>query len=407
MLNEKSKKYPEDEKHMLKAIVNAYKGADEEMKEWAVREISARTRTMVQSIIDKKFSAYKENYYLEMAQEGSCAVINNIGKFNPDKETLAEYFIPYITKAIDNCILKIIVDSYNTGDKKMRAWAIQEMTSRIKGFIGHMIDKHFSAYKGEYYDDLFSEGFVAVVEEMGRFNPEKGTLTTYFTPYILHKLSNYIDNEINRSTPYYSNIMKSIKEAIKYFEALHVVPTLSDIALHTGLSVKKVEDGLQRIQATNEQYYETDADLDAMVTQTFEGPEQELIKKERTEVLRDAILELDKKDRVILGMRFGIDDGCQKSFATIAKELHIPSNQVMNSINRSLRILGSNYELRRLEGAEHEFRRRKTLRNTEMSKLPDSGMIQLYDDFDDYEVEVNINIRKKSDEEDGPIILSV
>lgn len=186
-------------------------------------------------------------------------------------------------------MLKAIVNAYNSDDADMKGWAIQEMMSRVNGFIGHMIDKHFAVYKKQYYDDMFSEGSIAVVEEMGRFDPDKGTLTTFFTRYILHRISNFIDAEINRSTPYYSNIMNAIKDAKKYFDELHVQPTISDIALHTGLSVKKVEDGLKRIEATNEQYYAVDSDLDAMVKKSFESPEDDILRKERIETLRQAL----------------------------------------------------------------------------------------------------------------------
>ena len=85
-------------------------------------------------------------------------------------------------------MLKAIVNAYNSDDADMKAWAIQEMMSRVNGFIGHMIDKHFAVYKKQYYDDMFSEGSIAVVEEMGRFDPDKGTLTT-FSPVIFFIVS--------------------------------------------------------------------------------------------------------------------------------------------------------------------------------------------------------------------------
>ena len=308
-------------------------------------------------------------------------------------------------------MLKAIVNAYNSDDADMKGWAIQEMMSRVNGFIGHMIDKHFAVYKKQYYDDMFSEGSIAVVEEMGRFDPDKGTLTTFFTRYILHRISNFIDAEINRSTPYYSNIMNAIKDAKKYFDELHVQPTISDIALHTGLSVKKVEDGLKRIEATNEQYYAVDSDLDAMVKKSFESPEDDILRKERIETLRQALSDLEERDRLILGMRFGVDNEEQKSYSMIGKALGMHPNQVMRSVNRSIRILSANQDLRKLEGIGQTKRKRAALSHSQMSVMPDADILQIYAAIDENtEAEISIKIRSKADtdfEMEEPIILSL
>ena len=234
------------------------------------------------------------------------------------------------------------------------------------------------------------------MQEMGKFNPDIGTITTYFTPYLLHAMNNYIDNEINRSTPYYANIMKLIKEAVTHFKSQHIVPTTSDIAYYTGLSVKKVEDGLQRIQAINEAHYESEVDLDTMLKKSFDGPEEEILKQERTRTLEKALMELNQKDRVIIGMRFGLTSDPAMSFNTIAKELHMPVNQVQNSVNRSLRILNANRDLRLLEGAGHAYKRHVSLDYTEMSVGPDSDILQLYDDIgEDFDAECSNPIQFK------------
>lgn len=316
------------------------------------------------------------------------------------------------TKEEERGFIKAIVAAYNSEDANMKAWAIQEMLKKVQGFIGHMIDKHFPTYKKEYYDDLYNEGVIAVIEEMGRFDPDKGTLTTYFTPYILHRLNTFVNVEVNRSTPYYANIMRTIKEAQKYYSELHVKPSVADLALHTGLSVKKVEDGLKRIEATNECHYQSAVELDSMGINTFKSPEEEMLEKERNQLVMNAVSKLEELDRQIIALRFGLYDDNEKSFAEIAKALGLPVNRVMNSVNRSIRIMSTDKGLKNLENK----RKSSTLSKTELSYMPDESMARVYDclddDFDDeFEIGLKVNVKAKKEKneetEDKYFILTI
>ncbi len=313
------------------------------------------------------------------------------------------------TNEQEKAMLRTIVKAYNTEDPDLKAWAIQEMIRKVRGFVGHMIDKHFPTYKKDYYDDLYSEGTIAVIEEMGHFDPEKGTLTTYFTPYILHRMNAFINNEVNRSTPYYVNIMRQIKKTQEYYNEIQVTPTVADIALHTGLSVKKVEDGLRRIEALNECHYQSTAELDAEITNNvFESPEEEIIKKEQNELLQEALSKLEELDQKIIMLKFGLDDKDEKSYAEIAKALGIPVNRVLNSLNRSIRIMRSDDGLKNLNGK----RRHRSLDKVELAYMPDdTNFYDCLDEDFDHEIEFEVNVKVKKPEnqrqKEEYIILSV
>lgn len=115
--------------------------------------------------------------------------------------------------------IRDIVSAYNNGDNDLKAWAIEEMVRRTNGFIGTIINKHFEEFKNEYYGDLHAEGVVAIIENMGGLDIDKGTITTYFTRILIHAMSEFLHSETSRSTPYYANIMRKIKEAQKYYES--------------------------------------------------------------------------------------------------------------------------------------------------------------------------------------------
>lgn len=129
--------------------------------------------------------------------------------------------------------IRDIVSAYNNGDNDLKAWAIEEMVRRTNGFIGTIINKHFEEFKNEYYGDLHAEGVVAIIENMGGLDIDKGTITTYFTRILIHAMSEFLHSETSRSTPYYANIMRKIKEAQKYYESQHITATVTDISLLT------------------------------------------------------------------------------------------------------------------------------------------------------------------------------
>lgn len=305
--------------------------------------------------------------------------------------------------------IRDIVSAYNNGDNDLKAWAIEEMVRRTNGFIGTIINKHFEEFKNEYYGDLHAEGVVAIIENMGGLHIDKGTITTYFTRILIHAMSEFLHSETSRSTPYYANIMRKIKEAQKYYESQHITATVTDISLLTGLSVKKVEDGLRRIQAVDAYYYGDEEGLDSVVNGVAQTPEHQMIEKERTQILANALTCLTEEDRKIVLLRFGFEYGKEMSYNQIAKKLHLPVNQVMNSLNRSLRILHDNQELKNLEGKGSYHRKTNTLNSTEMNIMPDKNVINIYADIDeDLPVEININVNsKKKTRQDDTYIISV
>lgn len=110
-------------------------------------------------------------------------------------------------------------------------------------------------------------------------------------------------------------------------------------------------------------------------------------------------------------MRFGVDNEEQKSYSMIGKALGMHPNQVMRSVNRSIRILSANQDLRKLEGIGQTKRKRAALSHSQMSVMPDADILQIYADIDENtEAEISIKIRPKADtdfEMEEPIILSL
>lgn len=251
----------------------------------------------------------------------------------------------------------IIMDAYHSGDKSKRQWAVDQMYQEIQGFIGHMIKKYFGAFASEHYHDLYNEGIIAVMENMENFDPCKGTLTTYFTYPVMHAMSGYVNSLTNKSTPYYSGIMNRIRQCLAYYEKIERNPSITDIALYTGLSIKKVEEGMKRINAANEVHYSSEAELDSILSEQSRNPEEIILENEQLAALDKALLRLDDLDRWMVQLRFGFV-GKPLSFAAIAQETGLPINQVNSRISRSLRKLRESPEMSAL-GGDSGIRKKK------------------------------------------------
>ncbi|MDO4555948.1 MAG: sigma-70 family RNA polymerase sigma factor, partial [Lachnospiraceae bacterium] len=244
-----------------------------------------------------------------------------------------------------NQYMNEIMSAYHSNDNSRISWAKIAMIEEASGFIGHMIKKHFSAFSEEYYWDLFALGKIAVLESMAGFNVEKGTLTTYFTTRILHNMSYYVNTETNKSSAYYSANMNKVRSALTHFDELMIHPTAMNLSEYTGMSIRRIQTTLELLNAVNECRFDTNAELDALMSQHAISAEEEYLKQEEHQILFNALNKLNKQDRYILCQRYGLIDGQEKSLPVIAQELHISPYKVKSSIENSIEQLKNDPEL--------------------------------------------------------------
>lgn len=302
--------------------------------------------------------------------------------------------------------MKKVMAAYHSGNPDEKQYAVEQMTNEISGFLGHMINKNFKAFAPEYYWDLYNEGMVAVLTTMSKYNPDMSTPTTYFTFPVIHAMSAFVNSVTNKSSAYYSSIMNKIRGAINYFESIEEKPTVANIALHTGLSIKKVEEGMKRINAVNEYRYETDAELDSVLNEQAKNPEEQILEQEREMLLKNALERLNEIDRKLIMYRFGFDDGTEKSFAKIAKLVNLPVNQVTSSISRSLRILRDSPELSDFQNMEAKKKREDVLNDMHIILAP-TDIVSIYAELgEDNEATIKLsfdseNTKENPDTEDN------
>lgn len=75
-----------------------------------------------------------------------------------------------------------------------------------KDFIHFFLKKYFPNFD-KSYEDLYMEASLTFLEVIDKYSPDRGTLTTFLTPYLNHSISTYIAHHIFHSSLYYYRTM--------------------------------------------------------------------------------------------------------------------------------------------------------------------------------------------------------
>ena len=132
--------------------------------------------------------------------------IREIGTKVKSSKELAIYTQEY-DKALKN---------YEIG-KMMMNNAKEQMIDKLQQFIYYVIERRFNTFK-KYSKDLFQEGVIGILKGIDSYNPQKGKPTTYFYIYILHEMTEFINENINKTTSHYAANIVKVKKAIGKFE---------------------------------------------------------------------------------------------------------------------------------------------------------------------------------------------
>lgn len=165
----------------------------------------------------------------------------------------------------------------------VRIWPVATRDEKILGTIDVLenftkseIAKNHRTMSAEY-DDLMSAFYLAVVEHVGEYEPERSTPANFFGRFI----NNLHREEVRRGIPQYymgkGSKLDKIAKANGYSEGL-LDPTLSDIALS-----RISDESLSTIKQTREIYSNTFCSFEEITNVEDElrlSPEQLVIKEE-------------------------------------------------------------------------------------------------------------------------------
>ena len=180
--------------------------------------------------------------------------------------------------------------------------------------------------------DLIQEGSIGLLVAARRFDYTRQTrFSTYATYWIRQGVTRCIfEHSAMIHVPKYTaeRIRKVLTAKAVLYQKTGEQPTVAEIAQESGIPMEKAEKLLQLLP----EIYSLDAPAqeaeDATVQMLLEDmhapqPQEELVRRELTQILDDLLGQLETRQAEILRLHFGLEDGVCHSLEQISKRLDI------------------------------------------------------------------------------------
>ena len=201
------------------------------------------------------------------------------------------------------------------------------VVSIAKKYVGH----------GLNFQDLVQEGNLGLIKAVEKFNFHKGFMfSTYATWWIRQGIKRAIAEQSHAiRVPEYMTeaINKITKKTFELFEQYGRNPTDEEIGENLGISPEKISETLKITQSPlslelpmgNREYtYLKDTVIDHSVQQPLEGASQQFLKEQ----LREVLLTLTSREQKVLKLRFGLDDGRERTLEEVGTEFSVTRERV-------------------------------------------------------------------------------
>ena len=201
------------------------------------------------------------------------------------------------------------------------------VVSIAKKYVGH----------GLNFQDLVQEGNLGLIKAVEKFNFHKGFMfSTYATWWIRQGIKRAIAEQSRaiRVPEYMTDAINKItKKTFELFEQYGRNPTDEEIGENLGISPEKISETLKITQSPlslelpmgNREYtYLKDTVIDHSVQQPLEGASQQFLKEQ----LREVLLTLTSREQKVLKLRFGLDDGRERTLAEVGTEFSLTRERV-------------------------------------------------------------------------------
>ena len=194
--------------------------------------------------------------------------------------------------------------------------------------------------------DLLQEGIIGMTKAIGKFDDSYGTqFSTYAVPWIRQTIRRAIENKTDQiRIPIYilEERRKLQKIKTKLQQKTNKSITINEIVEEMDVNPSQVYEILGSrmayvsLESSSDQDGNSFSYKDTLMDKMYIDPLRQLIVRERKDTVQIVVNSLRSQEKAVVRLRYGMDDGCEYSYAEIGRKLNLSRERVRKIANQAL-----------------------------------------------------------------------
>ena len=194
--------------------------------------------------------------------------------------------------------------------------------------------------------DLLQEGVIGMTKAIGKFDDSYGTqFSTYAVPWIRQTIKRAIENKTDQiRIPIYilEERRKLQKIKTKLQQKTNKSITINEIVEEMDVNPSQVYEILGSwmayvsLESSSDQDGNSFSYKDTLMDKMYIDPLRQLIVRERKDTVQMVVNSLRSQEKAVVRLRYGMDDGCEYSYAEIGRKLNLSRERVRKIANQAL-----------------------------------------------------------------------